>query len=165
MASTYTPIATQNGTGSASSVTFSSIPSTYTDLILIVNGATAASTGNPCLRFNGDTGTNYSRTGLSGNGSSASSDRTSSAAQILLISQVYFSTTNNTNLIVQIQNYSNSTTYKTAIAKGGGAGGEAGAYVGLWRNTAAITSMTVLIGGSVNMNVGTTLTLYGIASA
>lgn len=159
--STYTPIATTTLGSAVNSYTFTSIPSTYTDLVMVWNGATATS-NNVSLQFNSDTASNYSVTRVRGTGSAAESSRWSS---ITLMFGPNPDSTGNSTVIWNVQNYSNTTTYKTAIAKGGGAGGEAGAYVGLWRNTAAITSMTVLIGGSVNMNVGTTLTLYGIAAA
>jgi hypothetical protein len=72
--------------------------------------------------------------------------------------------TANTISIWQVMNYSNSTTYKTALAKGGGADYGTEAYVGLWRNTSAITSITVL-SSSGNMATGSTITLYGIKAA
>ena len=70
----YKPIATQTVSGSStSSVTFSSISGSYTDLILIINGATSDSaTNNFRVRFNSDSATNYSATRLLGDGSSTS---------------------------------------------------------------------------------------------
>ena len=165
MPATYEPIATQNGTGSASSVTFSSIPSTYTDLILVVNGATTVSTGNPRLRFNGDTGANYSDTNLYGTGSAAGSYRNTSGTSIQLIATVYFSTTNNTNLIIQIMNYSNATTYKTTLNRANKASDGVDAVVGLWRNTAAINSITFFTASGNNISSDSTFTLYGIKAA
>jgi hypothetical protein len=158
---TYEPIETKTLSTAAVSVTFSSVPSTYTDLILIWNGVTATS-NNVSLQFNSDTATNYSTTRIRGTGTSAESSRWTN------INMMYGpnpDTTGNSTVTWQIQNYSNSTTNKTAIARGGGAGGETGAYVGLWRNTNAINSVTVIINGSVNMNIGTTITLYGIKAA
>jgi len=162
---TYEPIANTNGTGSSSSITFSSIPATYTDLVLIINGATTASTGNPCLRFNGDTATNYSRTNMGGNGSVAYSDRETTVNRILLIGGVYFSTAFDTNLIVQIQNYSNTTTYKTTLCRANKAGDAVDANVGLWRSTAAINSLTFFTASGNNISTASTFTLYGIAAA
>ena len=71
---TYTPIATQTLGSSAASVTFSSIPGTYTDLMLISFAQGQASGGDNrlVLQFNGDTATNYSSTYLIGNGTTAS---------------------------------------------------------------------------------------------
>jgi hypothetical protein len=80
-ASTYVPIATQTLGSATASVTFSSIPATYTDLVLIVaaQNVTASGVNNMALVLNSDGGTNYSMTRLSGNGSTVSSDRASSA--------------------------------------------------------------------------------------
>jgi hypothetical protein len=74
---TYVPIATANGTGSNSTITFSSIPSTYTDLVLIIGGGSTSASVVSQLQFNGDTGSNYSWTALYGTGSAASSARSS----------------------------------------------------------------------------------------
>jgi hypothetical protein len=71
---TYESIATQTLGSSSGSITFSSIPSTYTDLVIVFSGTTAALVAVD-IQFNGDTSTNYSRTIISGNGSTASSDR------------------------------------------------------------------------------------------
>lgn len=74
MAATYEPIATTTASGSSSSITFSSISSAYTDLVLVANASVTSGSDTAILRFNGDTGSNYSRTFLSGNGSSTFSE-------------------------------------------------------------------------------------------
>jgi hypothetical protein len=69
--------------------------------------------------------------------------------------------------IMQIMNYSNATTNKTVIARqntGGSASGAA-AHVGLWRNTAAITAITIICYNGINFVSGSTFTLYGIKAA
>lgn len=165
MPSTYTPIAALNGTGSSSSITFSSIPSTYTDLVLVIRGATSTSTGNPCLRFNGDTATNYSRTNVGGNGSVAYSDRETSVSRILLIGSVYFNTTHNTSLIVQVQNYSNTSTFKSTLARANKANEGTDANIGTWRSTAAINSLTIFTASGNNISSDSTFVLYGIKAA
>ena len=165
MASTYTPIATTTLGSATPSYTFSSIPSTYTDLILIINGGTAATT-NVQLRFNGDTATNYSSSHLYGDGTSAGSFRYSNATALQINYYAYPENAFDWNAICHIQNYSNSTTYKTAIARANKASNGVNAAVGLWRSTAAITSVTVRSSdGTTNFNVGSTFTLYGIQSA
>jgi len=165
--STYTPIATQTLGSAAASVTFSSISGAYTDLVLIANGQAAASQNNFEMQFNGDTATNYSDTYLSGTGSAASSGRETSKASILI--------GNNGNppasgssfniAIINIMNYANTTTYKTALTRANNAANGVDAIVGVWRSTAAITSVTVFIKNSNNLNTGSTFTLYGIAKA
>ena len=158
---TYEAIATQTLGSAAASVTFSSIPSTYTDLVLVVTG-TVSTGDNLALQFNGDTGNNYSWTYLIGSGSSAVSARTSNTNQVLSIG---FGTSTIANAIWQINNYSNTTTNKTVINRGNRSDDGVSAWVGLWRNTAAINSIVVKTGGGYNLNTGTVVSLYGIAAA
>jgi len=146
--------------GSAvSTVTLSSISGSYTDLVLVING-TASTANNHLIRFNGDTGSNYSYTDLYGDGSSAGSGRASNTTGIFIGNG---SNTNYTK-IVQIMNYSNTTTNKTVLNRQNAPAEAVAAEVGLWRSTAAITSITVYTAAG-NMNTGTTLSLYGIAAA
>jgi hypothetical protein len=163
---TYTPIATTTLSSATANYTFSSVPSTYTDLILVVGNLTASATSQGLnMQFNSDTGSNYSVTHLSGNGSSAASGRQSNASNIQIgYAVVGASTTEPSTIIINIQNYSNTTTNKTAISRTSLAGSEVDANVGLWRNTAAINAIKIFT-GSANMQTGTTLTLYGIQAA
>ena len=160
MASTYTPIATTTLGSSAASVTFSSISGIYTDLILVADTVNASGADNFLLNFNSDTGSNYSVTRLSGNGSSAASSRATNQT-VLQCGQVY-STRSNT--IVHILNYSNSTTYKTTITRQNNAGNELLLNVNSWRSSAAITSILIST-SSYNFSAGSSFTLYGIAAA
>jgi hypothetical protein len=163
--STYTPIATTTLGSAAASYTFSSIPSTYTDLVLIQNPSGTTTNGQDVgLRFNGDSGTNYSRTALSGNGTSAVSPRQSNQTYAYLTYNGYPSGSVPMNFISNIQNYSNSTTYKTVLSRSNNASTGLDANVNLWRNTAAITQIDIYcITGT--FGVGSTFTLYGIAAA
>lgn len=158
MPSTYTPIATTTLGSATNTVTFSSISGSYTDLILIYAGTLSAD-GGFALRFNSDTGTNYSNTALFGDGSTAGSNRNSNDTSMGL---GYGGTAQNVTTM-QIQNYSNSTTYKTALSRNNG-GGYVSARVGMWRNTAAVTTVAVLT-YSGNFATGSTFTLYGVKSA
>jgi len=162
--STYTPIATQTLGSATASVTFSSIPSTYTDLVLVANHAGVSSANALYVTLNSDTASNYSYTLLTGNGSSATSARGS-------ITAAYFGnstlTIGGTNSVVHLMNYSNTTTYKTLIGRNNAADGaqpNATAAVNLWRNTAAITSVLVSY-YNVNFATGSTFSLYGIKAA
>jgi hypothetical protein len=142
------------------SVTFTSIPQTYTDLVLVMSG-TASGTSDIYVYFNGDTASNYSRTYLYGDGSVAGSGRQSFSSFLW----AYAVGSNQNNGILNIQNYSNATTYKTAISRWNIPSNYTGANVGLWRSTTAISSMTVGITGGLNLSSGSTFSLYGIASA
>ena len=161
MPATYEPISTQTLGTAVGSVTFSSIPATYTDLVLVFNG-TAASAQFMELRFNGDTATNYSQTRLTGNGTSASSDRTSTQ-DVMQVGNLH---TDQTTNIIQVMNYANATTFKTVLCRSNQAGAQVSARVGLWRKTPeAIATILVRPGGSANFSVGCVFTLYGVKVA
>jgi hypothetical protein len=133
----------------------------------VCNIVQASSTNSLRARFNSDTGTNYSYTTLKGNGSTASSTRESSISSALLTETVG-STSLESISIIQIQNYSNTTTNKTHISRGNRASNGTDATVGLWRSTAAITSIAMAMGGGFptdNFAAGSTFTLYGIKAA
>jgi hypothetical protein len=163
MPSTYEPIATQTLGSATNNITFSSIPSTYTDLILVANIGVSIATANTFIRFNSDSGSNYSVTQLRGNGSSATSH---SLANQSRINTDYdgFTTSLGSNIIIQVQNYSNSTTNKTALIRSNEAAYSTVATVGLWRNTAAITSIFFSV-DTHNFITGSSFTLYGIKAA
>ena len=159
---TYTPLATQTLGSAAASVTFSSIPSTYTDLVLVFNGTCTTGVVGLVLQFNSDTSTNYSYTILSGDGTTASSSRSSNQTTMQVAGMT---SSSQATMIASIQNYSNATTYKTVLSRQATATLETRAYVGLWRATpAAIT--TILVSTSTSTFVaGSTFSLYGIAAA
>jgi hypothetical protein len=156
--STYTPIATTTLGSTQASVTFSSL-SGYTDIYAVINGTGAGQ--DLWLQFNGDTGSNYSMTFVFGDGSTAGSSRSTSASAIA----IGFMATGETTNICQVMNYSNATTYKTTLSRDSRAASAVGARVGLWRNTAAITSIVFKLAGGGNFNSATSFTLYGIAAA
>jgi len=149
----------------ASSVTFSSIPATFTDLVLVINGGGSANI-NVSMQFNGDTASNYSITAVAGDGSSASSTRRTSQTAMRLDENSYTGTTlAASNLIVSIMNYANTTTFKTVLSRSNNAAVGTSAIVGLWRKTPEAINQVVInaIGG--NWITGSTFNLYGIAAA
>jgi hypothetical protein len=160
MPSTYEPIATTTLGSDTANVTFSSISGSYTDLVLVVNGG-LASQAAMTVQLNADTGTNYSITRLLGDGSAASSDRFSTQNYLDL---GYFQGNLNNTSIIQFMNYSNTTTFKTILNRWNTPALVA-ALVGLWRSTAAITSIKLFNSTAVNLKSGTTFTLYGILKA
>jgi len=138
------------------SITFTSISGAYTDLILIIKATTLSANYN--LRFNGDTGTNYSDTNLWGNGASAVSGRSSNNTVIGLT----FTSSGEPMSKIQIQNYASTNIYKGVLIRQDDASNATMATAGLWRNTAAITSISIISPG--NIPVGSTFSLYGIAA-
>ena len=159
--STYTPIATQTLSSTPVTVTFSSIPQGYTDLVITITGG--GDEGSLRLYFNSDTGNNYSTTIMSGTGSAANSTRQSNNNAIL-IAGIYGATNANTNTIVQIQNYSNTTTNKTVLCRTNIPDDETAACVGLWRSTAAISAINITAINNTGVWLsGSKVTLYGIS--
>jgi hypothetical protein len=164
MPSTYTPIATTTLGSAAASVTFSSISGSYTDLVLVVSYTGTLATAEARLQLNSDTGSNYSWTQLYGNGSSAASYRASNVTNLPLLPNEASSTTVPSTMIVNLQNYSNSTTNKTLLYRSSITSLATTANVGLWRNTSAITSIYLFTSAST-FAIGSTFTLYGVKSA
>jgi hypothetical protein len=159
MPTTYEPIATQTISSSVSSVTFTSIASTYTDLYLIINNLQLSTAGDTLIRFNSDSGNNYSFTLLYGTGSSVASVRGTNNNGVRLVYDDNFKPV----IRVNIQNYSNTTTSKTVLLRADSASQNTELAVSLWRNTSAINSIT-LLNASGNITGGT-YTLYGIKAA
>ena len=157
MASTYEPIATTTLGSSSSSVTFSSISGSYTDLVIVFSGTSTGLAGIN-IQFNGDTGSNYSRTIINGDGSTASSSRETSQAA----STLGLSSTTQSDSTFHVFNYANTTTYKTVVARANVTASLVRAGVGTWRSTAAITSVTLSF---PTFNTGSTFSLYGIKAA
>lgn len=162
--STYTPIATTTSTGTTT-ITMSSIPSTYTDIIMVIKGQID---GNVYYKINGDTNSNFSQTTVygTGSGSGASSRETSLTTGIYLgdyIGSPMAST--GAMAIIHFMNYSNTTTNKTSLYRMDNAGAGTQAGVGLWRSTAAINQVSVTSSTANGIANGTTFTLYGIQAA
>ena len=162
---TYTLIASNTLSSSAASVTFSSIPGTYTDLILVSNLKGTTGTKDYVVQFNGDTGTNYSWTSLAGDGTSTYSSRVSNGTKGYLEYATYIGTSLNANTITSFMNYANTTTYKSFLSRANNASYGTSAVVGLWRSTSAITSISVFFDQGTNFDTGSTFTLYGILAA
>jgi hypothetical protein len=167
---TYDEIATATLSSAALNVEFTSIPSTYTDLVIVGNNLLVAS-GTPNLRilFNTDTASNYSVTVFEGNGAAAYSVRQSSISGIDFgyYTSLYPASTSTipTNAIINVMNYSNATTYKTVIARANGSPTGVSSNVGLWRSTAAINSIRLSNSSALNFTIGSTFSLYGIKAA
>ena len=158
MTSTYEMISTASGTGSAGNITFTSIPATYTDLVLVANIFTTVN-ANETLRVNGDTGNNYSTTSLYGTGSSALSTRGSNNNAMTFQSEVFSTSTVSALTVFNFMNYANTTTYKTVISRSNQANRATEAQVNLWRSTAAINSITI---AGATFTTDAKFTLYGI---
>lgn len=165
MPATYEPIATVTLGSTSSPITFSSIGATYTDLRLVLVGTNNSAGQYVFMRLNSDSGTNYSQTGIFANGTSTSA-YTSPGSSLMGIVDNPLSTTIPNMQTFDIFSYAGSL-FKTILMIGStdkNGSGSSEIAVGLWRNTVAITSVT-LFPGSGTFNVGTSATLYGIKAA
>jgi len=160
--STYTPIATQTLSSTSASVTFAGIPQNYTDLVLVITGQISVTDDAYGLRFNNDTGSNYSVTAVYGSGSSAISFRSSNDTKI----DVGRSGNDESNSIIQIMNYSNTTTFKTIMGRGNNPGDIVITSANLWRSTSAINAIEISVfgAGGRTLSSGSTFSIYGIAA-
>jgi hypothetical protein len=156
MAATYEKIATQTVT-SVGSVSFTSIPSTYTDLRVIYYGYNDAPLVK--INFNGDT-SNLSTTFVGGNGSAGGSASYSDGWLYVWPPGVgtYF------NFSVDVMNYSNSNVFKTWLCRTSITDGSGGptAFVGLWRSISAINRIDFITSSAT---MSGTFTIYGIKAA
>jgi len=167
MADTYTLISSVTvGAGGASSIDFTSIPATYTDLKLVgsIRTNTAQTDNSMDINFN-SSATSFSARFLYGSGSAAAS---STGSTIILQADGGAATSNTfSNFEIYIPNYAGSTnkSYSNdAVTENNATAAIAGLLAGLWSNTAAITSV------SVKASTGTfvqhsTAYLYGIKNS
>lgn len=156
--STYVPITSRTLSTSANSVTFTGIPQTYTDIVIVFEG-TADASNVKTIKFNGDTGSNYSSTTMTGASSGALSGRYTNSYL-----DVVNSGTNRQMTTVSIMNYSNTTTKKTYLSRHSCAANSTEMIIGLWNSTAAITSIEINTGTANSFNAGCTFSLYGIGA-
>lgn len=176
MPKTYEPIATTTLGSAQTTVSFTNISQTYTDLRLVISNVLATNSDrNVLIRVgNGsiDSGSNYSNTNLGARSLSATpfSDRQSNQTSGRLSWYTAAGTDNAQMSQVDILNYSNTTTNKTMISNTRVAPGDA-QYSGvevlviLWRSTSAINYLDVICGDADTFRSGSIFTLYGIKAA
>ena len=159
MASTYNPISTTTFSSNTTSYTFSSIPATYTDLVLVISGNFTADVSGG-LTFNNDSGSNYSATRMYGDGTNATSNGSYAATQMAFTTGT--GTTRST-FKINIFSYSSSSVYKPVIIEA--AMDTISLRSGMWFSTSAINRIDVTANSGQQFVSGTTLTLYGIKAA
>ena len=152
------------GSGGSSSVTFSSIPSTYKHLQIRAIHQSNQSTSSGVMQFNGDTASNYSNHYLGGDGATAYAGSLLSS----FMYSNYIPSSTNTNVfgagIIDILDYADTNKYKTFRSLSGADLNGSGAitlYSGSWRSTSAITSITLSRGVGL-LSQYSQFALYGI---
>ena len=156
----YESIQTVSLGSSQATITFSSIPSTYKHL-QIRYSANCTATGNPIVRFNSDTGSNYAWHIVYGNGTSAAA--VAGATQsFMYLGTTYQNTSVFNGGVIDILDYASSNKTKTMRALCGAennSAGEVGLFSGLWNSTSAISSVTITL---ANFTQYSSFALYGI---
>ena len=172
MATTYTLIA--SSTATASTLTFSSIPATYTDLVFKMSARTdrGGATDAAYLSFNGSSTAVYSQTLLYSVSTSLVNQRASNQGPLLL-NNAFSGDTNTANTFVNfemyIPNYASTTSNKPFSVVNANESNTVNGYnqtwAGLWRNTSAINSITITIALGTAYIAGTSFYLYGIKNS
>ena len=156
------------GSGGASSITFSSIPSTYTHLQLrVFSREVSGGFDQIYMRVNGDTGSNYSKHNMGGDGTGLTygGSGTTSSVSIAAIPGSNQSANVFGASITDFLDYANTSKYKTTRAIAGVDSNGTGYNwfaSGLWQNTNAITSINIYPAGIVDFSQYTHAALYGI---
>ena len=173
MANTYTLIDKAILTGNQGSVTFSSIPSTYTDLKFIMSArtdGTASTTADTYIAFNGST-SGYTNRYVRGNGASASSSTIPYTTVGIYVGEVNTSTSTTStfsNSEAYIPNYTsanNKSVSTDVVQEANGTTAYAQLNAGLWSNTAAITSIVIQNAYGYNFVSGSSFYIYGIKNS
>lgn len=158
------------GSGGSTSVSFTSIPSTYTHLQIRSSFTTSTAGQVISVRLNSDTGSNYLLHSLIGNGSAASVNVATSQPYATIFGRLVGTfTTNPTVVVTDILDYINTNKNKTLRSLGGAdnnGSGEVNFISSLWLNTAAVTSIEISpYNGAVKFNEYSHFALYGIKAA
>ena len=164
--SSFESIATAVANGSSGTVTFSSIPSTYKSLQIRFANWTD-NYDNLCLRFNGDTGSNYTYTRVRGSSAASSVEQGTSQTNIQLTTGQTLNYGNDVLFggIVDIHDYASTAKTKTIRTINGKDNNGSGIIVigsGLWLSTSAITSITLFADGGGKFQSPGVFSLYGI---
>lgn len=161
---TYVPLATVTLASAQATVTFSSISQAYRDLIVVIDigySSLGASTAYASSRINGDTGANYYRVQMQGNGSTASSGNLNETFVNYLSS---VTTTQRSMVKVDYFDYSATDKHKTILLRENNGNVDTVAGCVRWANTSAITTISIYEYSGFSFAAGSTFSLYGIGA-
>ena len=154
----------QVGSGGSSTIEFTSIPSTYKHLQ--IRGIGRTTSGNSVdfrIRMNSDTGSNYARHSIRGEGTAVSAEGNASQVYMWLDRAIPGAADIFGGVIVDILDYANTNKYKTMRGLAGNDRNGAGVIAlssGLWMSTSAITSLTITL-ETGNFTQYSSIALYG----
>ena len=155
-----TALATVTLQASTSTVTFSGIPNTYRDLILVFTGGITTGIQNLVLALNGDTtNANYSPIHMSGTGSATDGGAINPSLNRIVNYYGYLEADLHTIITINFIDYSNTNKHKTYLSRANNADNGVAALTGRWANTAAINS--IQLSPEALFAAGSTFSLYG----
>jgi hypothetical protein len=170
MAATYELIASNTLGSSAASVTFSSIPATYTDLVLrmsVRSDRSASLVDTITFNFNSST-SNFSNTRIEGTGASGASTRNQTNSSLIRVPATSVTADTFNNVEIYLPNYAGSTNKPLSNSfayENNATTAYVGAVASLWSNTAAITSIQFGLVDGPNFVSGSSFFLYGIKNS
>lgn len=164
MPATYDSIASTTLASTSATITFSSISSSYTDLVLVIAATNTGGNTDLFMRLNNDTGTNYSYNWFSSTGSSVTSGRVSTTANVRLGYYALPQSTVEYHSVTHILSYTDTNSYTTWMTRANAASAGADMLSGTWRNDSAINRIDIVASAGA-FGIGSTFSLYGIATA
>jgi hypothetical protein len=159
---TYTALANITLSAAATGISFASIPSTYRDLIVVVQAKGTSDGQLLRVTFNSNSATIYNRQRMSSNGSTASAAEVEDSAQFIFSATSATAIGDSAQQIINVLDYSLSNKNKTVLARSDNGNAGTDAFSGEWKNTAAVTSIEVY--SNQNLDSGSTFALYGIVA-
>jgi hypothetical protein len=149
---------------STTQITFGSIPTSVNgqslrDLVLVLAGDGTSGGADIAIQLNSDTGNNYNRVFMIGNGSTTASGSNANVSRMDMISAA---NGRQLTLLWNLMDYTATDKQKTALVRDNDSGFQVGARAFRWASTSAVTSVRIFVSAGAFTN-GTTLSLYGIA--
>ena len=160
----YIPLGTITLSASASEVIFSGIPASlngqsFRDLVLVFAGDGTSGGADIAIQLNGDTGNNYNRIFMIGNGSTTASGSNANVSRMDMISAA---NGRQLTLLWNLMDYTATDKQKTALVRDNDSGFQVGARAFRWASNSAVTSVRIFVSAG-NFTTGTTISIYGIA--
>lgn len=166
--SAWTPLANITLGSALTSVTFSSISQSYTDLVLVVsNIRSSTNTNNILIRMNTDSLNNYSYVSMRGNGSTASPDLQTSQSSLRAVDNLVPDTTNPGMIVAHFFDYATTNKNKTILFRTDFPSttfAGTGLAAGVWNSTSAINSFVFFQQNAATFSAGTNFALYGVTA-
>jgi len=146
-------------TSAQANIVFPNLPSTYKDLLLISTVKNYTASAWHGVRFNNDSASNYSRTGIRGNGSTAVGYYVAAETAAFVDGPSASET-----IRISILDYSSTDKHKILLSRADSYADNSGGTAGRWASTAAINTLTITSTSAETFGIGSTFYLYGVSS-